>query len=252
MKVTNLVPAIALLVTSPANAGFKEGMIDNPIPLDSGTVLNLISGAAACFSIDNPTLQVDCNLNRVTVGGTNGLRVSSGPVILDGTGVSLRVAGSTMTVANSGIVSAPAQVGAKLRISVDQPVATSAIQLVYWDNEQFDNQNMHSNTISSGAATVPVGGAGLYFLSCSIAWPVAGAVINSVNTYIYVNGTPVCTGYGSKPASVSAIVVTATCLHNLSAGATLECKAYQNSAGSMSIATAGDYVDNSFNILKIW
>lgn len=89
---------VLLALCAPAQAQVLKQ--NGGIPSTITTPVAITGTSATCFSVDNPTLVVDCAQNLVTIGGSGGGKVSSGPFVNDGYGGGATIGFSSAAFAN--------------------------------------------------------------------------------------------------------------------------------------------------------
>lgn len=202
-----------------------------------------VNGTITATAFTGPFSGTETFFSSVTILGAGGLGVTYGI-----SGGSLAVAGSTLTVSNTGIINAPSQPRAQLQWSGSQNLNSGVATQVFWSTIVKNVQSMFIAT-SSGVVTVPIGGAGSYHVDANFAFT------NSLTgTYaeldINVNGTRVCTGITPWTASSSGnseVAIQTSCDMELSDSDAVSVKLTTDSGAH---TLASDLQTDRFNIRK--
>ena len=195
------------------NSGFGTLAPATKLHMSSGTLT--VDGTAATVKVGDAT-----NAGTLTVAGTSG---------------SSTFYGSTMTVSATGIVSAPSQPRAVLRLSTNK--LFTGEKNVFWTNVD-KSVNTHFDAVnSSDTVTIAAGAGGAYDLACSLTFS-AGVTTDAIASSIWVNGGRVATGYGNNVASQNITMNAIRLGYELAAGDAVVCKAYASPAGGVTVEGA--------------
>lgn len=206
------------------------------------------SSSSSCLSVDSPLLIGDCSSDRIGIGtsapGTK-LHMSSGTLTVDGTGAAMNIAGSTFTVTNAGVVSAPSQpftrnaiptnvltVGVLTKVFFSAPAAGAA------------SGGMWGGTSSSGTFTIPALAGGKY------SWDFKG-YINGTGAWIIelrVNGTAVDRCYEAYGAVGS--VFSFRCSGSVPASAADTIEVFINQPTATESRFGDGLIDDNFTLKK--
>jgi len=213
---------LALLLTAPALAGVEP--IQGP---QSGGAISQSSG---------------------TFTGTGyALQVPNGSVYASSVaaGNYFSVAGATMSVSRSGIVSIPSQPYFRLsRASTTQALAQSSSTLIFWDLVA-QNQNFFT-ALSSSIATVPAGAAGGYLCSCTVGY--ASAVANYVYSIITLNNSTIIPYANASTNNLGINTVTTTAVFTAAEGDRISCQGRDDTA-TINVGSAGNM---GFSCVKVF
>lgn len=218
----------------------------------TATITNLCvdNGATSCGTIKAG----DSTGGNVGVGtaspGTK-LHMSSGTLTVDGTGAAVNIAGSTFTVANSGIISAPSQPGIALALTNNEAVLSGAFRTIPWGKQQYKRNIAHPGfdaAASSGTVTIPTGGAGIYFLSCSLQW--AANATGARIARILINGSSIADSLLPGNGSVE-VITTAVRMVSLAAGDAVTCSGFQDSGGNLNVVVNAAE-GSTFTVQRVW
>lgn len=160
--------------------------------------------------------------------------------------VSSQDATSMFNIQGNGIITAGSQPAAILTTSYGQTVGNNTVTPIYWGSAVSVNQGMWTVTPDSSTITIPAGGAGLYQLSCVIAWDTIGdGTLRLI--YIYKNGSQIgVSGLTTTPGDVAISFI-----YPLVAGDAITCQVLNNStaAGRKTNTGAGA---NVMSVVKVW
>jgi hypothetical protein len=126
-----------------------------------------------------------------------------------------------------------------------QAVPNSGITVLTFDEETFDNDNLHSTTSNTNRMVAPV--AGLYQVNVQARWQSAGTGTScEIRLIQHVVGVTTPVVGTSSPACTAAIPVsTISTLVHLRAGDYMDVDAQQNSTGTINISGGDDILSFS-------
>ena len=164
---------------------------------------------------------------------------------IGGTGNCKTLYGSTVTVCGTGIVSAPSQVAAWVRTPSRAAVVGGAFTPIYWATVDKNNNGFFGPVATSSSTfTAPVGGAGGYLVTCSIAFA-ANAAGGAAAVVIYAASV---SHYCQDQVNLATVHnISCTQLVDLSAGQTIQC--YVEVAADQTIQTN---VNSRFHAVKVY
>lgn len=198
--------------------------------ISTGTwVINGNNGNAATYAYDGASM---LDVNGQAIFGTWGTVNRS---TIDASGF-LTINGSTLTVASTGILTAPSQPFTRSTTTAAQNIPNNANQDVYFGSDLRDDQNMHDTVSSSATFTVPTGGAGKYRGNCSLTWAASATGVRGVgwlkNGVVQLEYTQAASG------SVVTVSQQVTFEDFFVAGDAVKCYAFQTSGAPMNITNA--------------
>ena len=234
--ISSAAPVGLLSVGSPSNFGVTMG--DWGISSAySMLTLNGNIGTGANFY----TSGGDLSVNRPT-GGSLYFSENAVQQLAISPGGTAAFIGSTMTIATTGIITAPSQPGAFFYRSTNFSVP----DVTYTDlNFNSGNYLNVGGMFTASVATVPA--AGVYSILCG--YVINANAIGIRDAVILVNGSAPAgfVGNENNPSATNATRVTATVIsYPLAANDKVSCQAYQTSGGVLDISSA------YFQIQKLW
>ncbi len=179
-----------------------------------------------------------------TVGAYNSSRVYFSSAAAFGSTISVMT--STLTVAASGIITAPSQPCVHAT-GASQNSAGGANNVVFFGTDVSDVQNMHSVSVASGTFTIPVGGDGFYSGSCSVA---TNAAPDTYQHLFVTHSTLGSIGYSLRtPPSGVFSGLNASFGAYMTAGQTIQCQLGRDNAAALTICSAASC---QFYMCKQW
>lgn len=156
----------------------------------------------------------------------------------------LTITGSTLTVASSGIITAPSQPSAGVQLVGAQSVISGASLHLYWGEEDWDQGGIHDNSVSSDTITALA--AGVYSVVCQVEW--ASSAVGARQLIIGKNAAVV--KYAYMAAIVSGIhTQNISTQLSLAASDTVYCAVDQTSGGPLNV---NDTTGTFFSMTKLW
>jgi hypothetical protein len=113
--------------------------------------------------------------------------------------------------------------------STTQSVLNSTFTILTFENERFDNQNLHSSTSSTSKLIIPSGMGGTYLFGAVGNWSANPGTSNQQR--ILIGGTLIV----ALSSMAAAGVGTLTSSYRLSAGEYIEAQVFQNSGGTINM-----------------
>jgi hypothetical protein len=163
----------------------------------------------------------------------------------------LDIAGSTLTIASSGIITAPSQSGARVRLVNDQLLASSAVTPIFFGDEScvscYDNQSVHNTSVSSNVFTTR--GAGIYYISCSVVWEANATGIRSIYIADDSSNSTIFAVTQLTAGSANTLITAATAMVSLPDNQPLQCNVRQDSGVSINVFGS---LNTVMTIQKIW
>lgn len=160
----------------------------------------------------------------------------------------LTIAGSTLTVASSGIITAPSQSAVKAHLAANITIPSGVLTNLFFGSEDFDRQNMHDATNSSHTFTAR--GAGLYSILCSVQF--GGGSIGVRQVRVNVNGAARIINFQPVPNSGDSFTIDATSTLSLADGDAVTCQAYHETLTNLGITGANQEYNSHFVMVKLW
>ena len=147
------------------------------------------------LAVDSANLFWDDSNNRLGIGNNSPatkLHMSSGTLTVDGTGAAMNVAGTTFTVANTGVIGAPSQPFIWVSRNTSQTFNGGlANNSSYWGTVVSGPTNLVYDAVaSSDVVTVPAGMGGRYSVIMCVQLNSAAASARSIAA-VLVNGTAI-------------------------------------------------------------
>lgn len=119
---------------------------------------------------------------------------------------------------------------------------------MYFGGELYDRGSMHDATNSSDTVTVPAQGAGLYYISCGLAF--AANATGGRYLTITINGTAKIRAIQAANAAGDVTIVNVTDVRQLTDADVVKCVAFQDSGGNLNVGNGVDY--SWFTVQKVW
>lgn len=223
----------------------KMGTISNhdvAVVSNNADRIHVASGGNVGIGTTNPATTLDVNGSaQFGSGATKSTFTASG---------FLTITGSTLTVASSGIISAPSQPGIRAYLGIGgQNIANSVITPIYMSGTSFSQGGMFLNAASSGTFVVPPGGAGVYQVNCTAGDFAANATGLRI-LYIYKNAVLLNAASQAGSTQVSADLAVSTVI-NAVAGDAFSCQVFQNSGVALTIG-ADNNGYSGISVIKVW
>lgn len=184
---------------------------------------------------DGAEFNANCTAGKVGIGAAVPsalLHISSGTLLVDGTGAS---------------VSAPGQPGFRASMSGNEDVVHNGWQRLYFGTEQYDHGGVFDHTGSSGAFTVPASQAGVWLVGCAPKWTQNTTGLRA--TRIQVDGADYFYSFVNANTATDGPVSNANGPIYLTAGQVVTCDGFQTSGGTL---TAEAAVYSMFYAQKLW
>ena len=241
------VPAAATNLTGPVTSVGAATTIVGPVPASAVDLSTVTTALNLKANLAGATFTGASGITNVafTATGASGNIISASSITTTSGlfGNALAIAGSTLTVTGTGIVSAPSQPAAAVTGISNTTLVTGVQTRMFWGTEEKDNNSMFVAT-SSGVFTVPAGGAGGYTIYCSVTMlqPLAA------NIRVYINWSGGTRWFGASPNTAAWVTAQGSVLRQMAAGDTASCDGYYDGVGNLTL----DADDSSFFIKKEW
>lgn len=249
--------------SGPSQQSNTDATINN---LDVSTSLDVdgpAGTAGGSFSVDADTTETvfndgsqDKDLRVESDGNENGIffEGSSGNLGIGGDatpGALLDVANSTLTVADTGAITAKSQPAGRVYLTSTQNLANNVEQTLYWDAVDFEQSDVFDVAADSSSFKVATGYAGVYQIGCNLRW--TGDATGRRGVEIMVNGVIRHVNFVS-PGHSDIFEQQAVTILNLTGNQTISCRGFQTSGGDLAIRDDGsiDMSASSFWFVKLW
>lgn len=126
-------------------------------------------------------------------------------------------------------------------------IANNTETLIDFDNEIFDTDGFHSNSVDNTRLTVPSGKGGYYLIIATLPW--ASNANGERQIILNKNGSDNLLFITTPGAQATTNPVSV--IRNLSAGDYIELEAYQTSGGNLNVPVAGGTTYNHFSMYLI-
>lgn len=137
-------------------------------------------------------------------------------------------------------------VGARAYRNSAQNISNATLTAVEYNAETYDTDSFHSTSTNTSRFTIPSGKGGYYALHVMLTYQENGTGIRDLRFYKNGSELQMLRLFGSSTANALTGLF-GTYVGNFAAGDYLECYAYQNSGGTLTV----DANTNSFTLYKI-
>lgn len=217
---------------------------------ESGTLLS-----AKYAAVGGGNASGNWQLNNIFLNGAAGGGVTATYGVAAATGVfsgavsagSLSVAGSTLTAAASGVITAPSQPGARFYRGTSQATVNTNLGTTFFDTTEWSQGGLVVLATSSDTVTIPTTGAGIYSVICGCGW--AANATGERTLYVNINGSLHAGYVNFNPGAGGVTDGVAADIIKLNAGDTVKCWNRQASGGSLNI---GGNKDTFLALQKLW
>ena len=229
-------------ITTAGNVAISAGTIGG------GGTANRVARFTASGTIGNANITD----NDTTVAISSNVTISGNPA---GTGNALAVAGSTLTVANTGTITAPSQPRIGVGLSGSQTIASNLATRIYWDTTVTNgvDNNIGNLWVITSSDTFTARGGGMYYYKFCLTFDAYTSAVTNQITFQCHDGSQTA-GYsqiiGPIEAGTKAFQVCDSLLLDLSDGDTIKCSIKQVTGGSLTVG--GNTAFNYGYFKKIW